>query len=213
MALRRFGKAAFAVLFRSIRPAPSVPEKRRPRGGRIRAFPEDLDVGDILWVDGALFVTKTGELTGDARRYRLLTKALRPLPEKWHGLSDVETRYRQRYVDLLVNDEVRGIFVRRNRIISFLRDYLSRRDFREVETPISAGGGGATARPFVTHHNALDMDPLLPDRPRALLSGAPSGDWRRCSRSTGTSGTRGSTPAHPEFTMLEFYQHNPPSRT
>lgn len=208
MALRRFGKAAFAVLSDRSGRLQAYLKKDALGEGEYERFQRTVDVGDILWVDGALFVTKTGELTVDARRYRLLTKALRPLPEKWHGLSDVETRYRQRYVDLLVNEEVRGIFVRRNRIISFLRDYLSRRDFLEVETPMMQPvAGGATARPFVTHHNALDMDLYFRIAPELYLKRLLVGGLERVFEINRNFRNEGIDTQHnPEFTMLEFYQ-------
>jgi len=208
VALRRFGKATFVVL--------------SDRSGRLQAylkkdalgersyeqFLKSVDVGDILWVEGTLFITRTGELTADAAQYRLLTKSLRPLPEKWHGLSDVETRYRQRYVDLIVNEEVREIFRRRNRIISFLRDYLARRDFLEVETPMMQPvAGGATAKPFVTHHNALDMDLYLRIAPELYLKRLLVGGFERVFEINRNFRNEGiSTQHNPEFTMIEFYQ-------
>jgi lysyl-tRNA synthetase class 2 len=171
-------------------------------------FLSTVDAGDILWVEGTLFVTRTGELTVDAARYRMLAKGIRPLPEKWHGLSDVETRYRQRYVDLIVNEEVREIFRRRARIVSFLRDYLVRRDFLEVETPMMQPvAGGATARPFVTHHNALDMDLYLRIAPELYLKRLLVGGFERVFEINRNFRNEGiSTQHNPEFTMLEFYQ-------
>ena len=208
VALRRFGKATFLVL--------------SDRAGRLQAylkrdavgeaaydlFLSTVDAGDILWVEGTLFVTRTGELTVEAARYRMLTKGIRPLPEKWHGLSDVETRYRQRYVDLIVNEEVREIFRRRARIVSFLREYLVRRDFLEVETPMMQPvAGGATARPFVTHHNALDMDLYLRIAPELYLKRLLVGGFERVFEINRNFRNEGiSTQHNPEFTMLEFYQ-------
>ncbi len=208
LALRRFGKAAFAVLSDRTGRLQAYLKKDALGEREYELFQRTVDVGDILWVDGVLFVTRTGELTVDARKYRLLTKALRPLPEKWHGLSDVETRYRQRYVDLIVNEEVRSIFVRRNRIISFLRDYLSRRDFLEVETPMMQPvAGGATARPFVTHHNALDMDLYFRIAPELYLKRLLVGGLERVFEINRNFRNEGIDTQHnPEFTMLEFYQ-------
>ncbi len=164
--------------------------------------------GDILWVEGTLFITKTGELTVEARAFRLLTKSIRPLPEKWHGLSDVETRYRQRYVDLIVNEEVREIFLTRNRIVSFLRDYLTPRDFLEVETPMMQPvAGGATAQPFITHHNALDMDLYLRIAPELYLKRLLVGGFERVFEINRNFRNEGIDTQHnPEFTMIEFYQ-------
>ena len=208
VALRNFGKAAFLVL--------------ADRTGRLQAylkedgigeeaysrFRETVDVGDIAWVGGPLFITRTGELTVRAERFRLLSKSLRPLPEKWHGLADVETRYRQRYVDLIVNEEVRELFRTRSRIVSFLRDFLSARDFLEVETPMMQPvAGGAAARPFVTHHNALDMELYLRIAPELYLKRLLVGGLERVfeiNRSFRNEGI--STQHNPEFTMLEFYQ-------
>ncbi|MEW6720530.1 MAG: OB-fold nucleic acid binding domain-containing protein, partial [Thermodesulfobacteriota bacterium] len=119
MALRRFGKATFAVLSDRTGRLQAYLKKDGVGEAGYDRFLRTVDVGDILWVEGTLFITRTGELTVDAARFRLLTKSIRPLPEKWHGLSDVETRYRQRYVDLIVNEEVRGIFRRRSRVVSF----------------------------------------------------------------------------------------------
>ncbi|NLG48837.1 MAG: lysine--tRNA ligase, partial [Chloroflexi bacterium] len=121
-------------------------------------FRRDLDLGDFVCVEGPLFATKTGEITVQVEELKLLSKALRPLPEKWHGLKDVETRYRQRYLDLLANEDVRQVFITRSRIITAIRRFLDARGFLEVETPILQPiYGGAAARPFITHHNALDL--------------------------------------------------------
>jgi lysyl-tRNA synthetase class 2 len=208
MALRRFGKAAFVVLSDRTGRLQAYLKKDSLGEGAYDRFLKFVDVGDILWVEGKLFVTKTGELTVEASSYRLITKSIRPLPEKWHGLSDVETRYRQRYVDLIVNDEVRGIFRRRNRIVSFLRDYLARRDFLEVETPMMQPvAGGAAAKPFVTHHNALDMDLYLRIAPELYLKRLLVGGLERVFEINRNFRNEGiSTQHNPEFTMLEFYQ-------
>ena len=121
-------------------------------------FRRTVDVGDFLQASGHLFRTRTGEVSVHVTALQLIAKAIRPMPEKWHGLRDVETRYRQRYLDLMANEEVRGIFVARSRMITAIRRFLDERGFLEVETPILQPiYGGAAARPFVTHHNALDQ--------------------------------------------------------
>ncbi len=208
MALRRFGKAAFAVLSDRSGRLQAYLKKDSLGEAAYEQFLKTVDVGDILWVEGNLFITKTGELTVDASRFRLMTKSIRPLPEKWHGLSDVETRYRQRYVDLIVNEEIREIFRRRNRIISFLREYMARRDFLEVETPMMQPvAGGATAKPFVTHHNALDMDLYLRIAPELYLKRLLVGGFERVFEINRNFRNEGiSTQHNPEFTMMEFYQ-------
>ncbi len=166
-----------------------------------------LDVGDVVAAEGTLFRTKTGELTVRASKMFLLSKSLRPLPEKWHGLKDVETRYRQRYVDLIANEDVRGIFKKRARIISFMRKFLDDMDFLEVETPMMQPiPGGAAARPFTTHHNALDMRLYLRVAPELYLKRLVVGGYDRVyeiNRSFRNEGI--STMHNPEFTMLEFY--------
>ncbi|MGE5248076.1 MAG: lysine--tRNA ligase [Verrucomicrobiota bacterium] len=208
VALRRFGKATFIVLSDRSGRLQAYLKKDTLGEGPYEQFLKSADVGDIVWTEGTLFVTRTGELTVDAARWRLMTKALRPLPEKWHGLSDVETRYRQRYVDLIVNEEVRGIFRRRSRIISFVREYLTRRDFLEVETPMMQPvAGGATAKPFVTHHNALDMDLYLRIAPELYLKRLLVGGFERVFEINRNFRNEGiSTQHNPEFTMIEFYQ-------
>jgi lysyl-tRNA synthetase, class II len=168
----------------------------------------ELDVGDILEAEGMLTATKRGELSIEASRVRLLTKAYRPLPEKWHGLSDVETRYRQRYVDLIANPSVADVFRARSHIVRALRKTFDLAGFLEVETPtMHTLVGGAAARPFVTHHNALDMKLFLRIAPELFLKRLVVGGLERvyeigrCYRNEGIS-----TRHNPEFTMLEFYQ-------
>lgn len=205
---RRFGKAAFLVLSDRTGRLQAYLRKDHLGDAAYDLFQRTVDTGDIVWVDGTLFVTRTGELTVDAERFRLLSKAIRPLPEKWHGLSDVETRYRQRYVDLIVNEEVREIFRRRARIVSFLRSFLAKRDFLEVETPMMQPvAGGATARPFVTHHNTLDMDLYLRIAPELYLKRLLVGGFERVFEINRNFRNEGiSTQHNPEFTMIEFYQ-------
>lgn len=167
-----------------------------------------LDVGDYLGVEGQLFRTRTGELTVRARTVQLLSKSLRPLPEKWHGLTDVETRFRQRYLDLIVNRQVADAFRTRSRLITEIRRFLESRRFLEVETPMmQAMAGGAMARPFVTHHNALDLTLYLRIAPELYLKRLVVGGFDRVfeiNRSFRNEGI--STQHNPEFTMLEFYQ-------
>jgi lysyl-tRNA synthetase class 2 len=167
-----------------------------------------LDVGDIVAVSGHLFRTRTKELTLDAEDVRLLTKCLRPLPEKWHGLADVEARYRQRYVDLMVNGEAREVFEKRSRIIRLLRRFFEERDFLEVETPMMQPiPGGAAARPFITHHNTLDMELYLRVAPELFLKRLLVGGFDRVFELNRNFRNEGISVRHnPEFTMLEFYQ-------
>lgn len=207
MSLRLFGKAAFAHL--------------KDRTGQIQIYVrkdkinEDLfeifkifDIGDFIGVEGKIFRTRTGELTVLAERICLLTKSLRPLPEKWHGLKDVETRYRQRYVDLLVNSEVADTLKKRVKIIDGIRDFFKQRDFMEVETPMMQPiAGGATARPFVTHHNALNVDLFLRVAPELYLKRLVVGGFERVFEINRNFRNEGISIQHnPEFTMLEFYQ-------
>jgi len=170
-------------------------------------FSKNIDIGDIIEVGGTLFRTKTGELTLRVMKFRLLSKSLRPLPEKWHGLRDTELRYRQRYLDLIMNRDVVNIFIKRNKIISFIKDFLKSKGFVEVETPVMHPiPGGARAKPFITHHNALDMSLYLRIAPELYLKRLLVGgferiyEFARCFRNEGIS-----TVHNPEFTMLEFY--------
>ena len=166
-----------------------------------------FDIGDIIGINGRVSKTKTGELTLFASEVTLLSKSLQPLPEKWHGLKDVELRYRQRYVDLIVNPDVKKVFVLRSKIISALRDYLNERDYLEVETPMMQSiPGGATARPFKTHHNALDMDLYLRVAPELFLKRLVVGGMERVYEINRNFRNEGiSTEHNPEFTMVEFY--------
>ena len=207
MAIRHFGKAGFVTL--QDRSGTIQAHLRRDGLGE-HAFARyrGLDVGDLIGVRGRPFRTRTGELTIAASALALLVKALRPLPEKWHGLQDVEARYRQRYVDLIANPESRLVFQRRTAIIRYLRDFLAARDFLEVETPVMQPlYGGAAARPFVTHHNALDLDLFLRISPELYLKRLVVGGFERVFEVSRNFRNEGIDTTHfPEFTMLEFYQ-------
>ena len=166
------------------------------------------DIGDIIGVEGTLFKTRTGELSVRADSVRLLTKALRPLPEKYHGVTDQEIRYRQRYLDLIMNEPTRDTFRIRTQIVSYIRNFLIERDFLEVETPMmQVVPGGATARPFETYHNALDIDLYLRIAPELYLKRLVVGGFERVFEINRNFRNEGlSTRHNPEFTMLEFYQ-------
>lgn len=206
MAVRDFGKASFIHI--------------QDRSGRIQAYVRRdkvgeehfkifklLDIGDFIGIHGSFFRTKTGELTVLADSVQLLAKSLRPMPEKWHGLTDVETRYRQRYLDLVVNENVKQVFVLRSRIVQSVRDFFIRRNFLEVETPMMQPiPGGATARPFKTFHNALGMDLYLRIAPELYLKRLVVGGLERVFEINRNFRNEGISVKHnPEFTMLEFY--------
>ena len=173
-----------------------------------RPFAKSLDLGDIVGVSGALHKSGKGDLYVSMDRPQLLTKSLRPLPDKYHGLADQEIRYRQRYVDLIVNPEVRDLFKVRTEVISFIRNYLNSNHFMEVETPmLQTIPGGAAARPFITHHNALDLDMYLRIAPELYLKRLVVGGFERVYEINRNFRNEGlSTRHNPEFTMLEFYQ-------
>ncbi|MEO8170198.1 MAG: lysine--tRNA ligase [Oxalobacteraceae bacterium] len=165
------------------------------------------DLGDILGAEGTLFQTKTGELSIKVTSLRLLTKSLRPLPDKYHGLSDQETKYRQRYVDLIMNEETRRTFKARTATVSSIRRFMEKNDFMEVETPmLHTIPGGATAKPFITHHNALDMQMFLRIAPELYLKRLVVGGFDRVFEVNRNFRNEGVSPRHnPEFTMMEFY--------
>jgi lysyl-tRNA synthetase class 2 len=173
-----------------------------------RSFAKSLDLGDIVGISGALHKSGKGDLYVNMESYQLLTKSLRPLPDKYHGLADQEIRYRQRYVDLIVNPEIRDLFRVRTQVIEFIRSYLNGNQFMEVETPmLQVIPGGATARPFVTHHNALDIDMYLRIAPELYLKRLVVGGFERVYEINRNFRNEGlSTRHNPEFTMLEFYQ-------
>ncbi len=204
--LRRFGKASFAHL-QDRSGKVQVYVKRDVVGDDAYAAFKCIDVGDFAGVVGRPFRTKTGELTLEASEVRVLTKSLRPLPEKWHGLTDVEARYRQRYLDLVSNPEVRETFRIRSRIIDGIRRFFIARDFLEVETPMMQPiPGGAAARPFVTHHNALDIELYLRIAPELYLKRLLVGGFERVFEINRNFRNEGISVRHnPEFTMLEFY--------
>ncbi len=172
-----------------------------------KIFKKLIDIGDIVGVKGTLFRTRTGELTLEVKEMTPLTKSLRPLPEKWHGLKDVEKRYRQRYLDLIVNPEVRDIFKTRSKLIQKIRDFLNSRGFMEVETPIlQTVASGAAAKPFITHYNALDIDVYLRIAPELYLKRLIVGGLDRVYEIGRNFRNEGiSTRHNPEFTMIEWY--------
>jgi lysyl-tRNA synthetase class 2 len=207
MFLRKMGKASFLQI-QDETGRLQLYVKRDVVGEEPYSLFKKLDIGDIAGFSGTLFRTKTGELTLQAATLRLVTKSLRPLPEKFHGLTDVETRYRQRYVDLIVNPEVRDTFRKRVEIIRLIRDFLVNRGFMEVETPMMQPiAGGATAKPFKTHHNALGMDLYLRVAPELYLKRLLVGGFEKVFEINRNFRNEGlSTRHNPEFTMLEFYQ-------
>lgn len=168
---------------------------------------KNLDIGDIIGVKGILFRTKTGELTIQAEDFTLLCKSLRPLPEKWHGLKDLETRCRQRYVDLIVNPHIKDLFLKRSKLIQAIRNFFDEKGFLEVETPMMHQiPGGATARPFKTHHNALGIDLYLRIAPELYLKQLLVGGYEKVYEINKNFRNEGISSKHnPEFTMLEFY--------
>ncbi len=206
MTIRDMGKTIFADLRDGTAKIQIMAGKNGLGEEGLEAF-KKFDIGDIAAVEGTVFYTRTNELSIKAEKITLLAKSLQPLPEKWHGLTNVETRYRQRYVDLISNEEVKEIFVKRAKTISAIRRYLDERGFLEVETPMmQAIPGGANARPFETHHNALDMKLFLRVAPELYLKRLIVGGYDRVYEINRNFRNEGiSTMHNPEFTMLEFY--------
>ncbi len=207
MAINKFGKSAF-IRFRDRTGMLQAYLQKNKLGEEAYTLFKQLDMGDFIGLTGTIFQTKTGEWTLLVETVTLLCKSMRPLPEKFHGLKDPEKRYRQRYLDLLMNAEGRKIFIRRSRIIQTIRNFLLERDFLEVETPMMQPiPGGAEARPFITHHNALNMDLFLRIAPELYLKRLVIGGLERVFEINRNFRNEGvSTRHNPEFTMLEFYQ-------
>jgi lysyl-tRNA synthetase class 2 len=207
LGIRKMGKASFFHIHDRRGRIQVYARKNRLGDDAYTSF-QSMDIGDVVGVQGRLFRTKTKELTIEAGGIRLLAKCLRPLPEKWHGLADVEARYRQRYLDLMVNPEVREVFEKRSRIIRLLRHFFEERDFLEVETPMMQTiPGGAAARPFITHHNTLDLELYLRVAPELFLKRLLVGGFDRVFELNRNFRNEGISVRHnPEFTMLEFYQ-------
>ena len=207
MAIRGFGKASFCHISDGLQKLQFYVKANLVDADTFALF-NLLDAGDIVGVEGRLFRTKTGELTILVEKLEFLAKCFLPLPEKWHGLTDVEIRYRQRYLDLIVNPDVRQIFEKRARIVQHIRRFLEARGYLEVETPMMHPiAGGATARPFITHHNTLDIDLYLRVAPELNLKRLTAGGMERVYEINRNFRNEGiSTQHNPEFTMLEFYQ-------
>jgi len=205
VSIRDFGKAIFAHI-QDATGKIQIYFKKDVLGEK-QVIVKKLDIGDIIGLKGRLFRTRTNELTIEVKDFVILTKSLRPLPEKWHGLKDVETRYRQRYVDLIVNPDVRQTFAQRRVIIKAIRDFLESQEFIEVETPMMQQiPGGATARPFKTHHIALGIDLYLRIAPELYLKRLLVGGYERVYELNRNFRNEGiSTKHNPEFSMLEFY--------
>lgn len=206
ISLRRFGKAAFAHI-RDGSGQLQIYFKKDRLGQEGFARFEKVDIGDFLGIEGRLFRTKTNELTIEARSLTFLAKSLHPLPEKWHGLTDVALRYRMRYLDLIANPEVQQVFIQRGKIIDAMRRFLNERGFLEVETPMMHSiPGGAVARPFITHHNTLGIDLYLRIAPELYLKRLIVGGFERVYEINRNFRNEGISTIHnPEFTMLEFY--------
>ncbi len=207
MAMRKFGKVSFCHIQDESGSIQLYAARDTLGQDSYKVF-KKYDIGDIIWAEGTLFRTRTNELTLMVREARLVTKSLQPLPEKYHGLTDKELRYRHRYIDLVMNREVRDTFRMRSRIVQLLRQYFSSEGFLEVETPMMQPiVGGATARPFVTHHNALDIDLFLRIAPELYLKRLLVGGFEKVFELNRNFRNEGISIQHnPEFTMLEFYE-------
>ncbi|MBW1997191.1 MAG: lysine--tRNA ligase [Deltaproteobacteria bacterium] len=206
MSIRDFGRASFIHLKDATGRIQAYIRKDKVGELQYRVF-KLLDIGDFIGIKGSFFRTRTNELTILAKEIKLLSKSMRPLPEKWHGLSDVETRYRQRYLDLIVNDPVREVFIRRTKILQSIRNFFMARGFLEVETPMMQPiPGGATAKPFKTFHNALGINLYLRVAPELYLKRLVVGGMEKVFEINRNFRNEGISVQHnPEFTMLEFY--------
>ncbi|CAN2041540.1 lysine--tRNA ligase/Ap4A synthetase/Ap3A synthetase [Candidatus Magnetomoraceae bacterium gMMP-15] len=207
VAVNSFGKSAF-IRFKDRSGKMQAYIRKNQVGSDSYALFKKMDIGDFIGLKGEVFQTKTGEWTLLADEIRLLSKSLRPLPEKFHGLKDPEKRYRQRYLDLIMNEDVKEIFIKRSKIIQEMRAFLIKKDFLEVETPMMQPvAGGAEATPFKTHHNALGMDLFLRIAPELYLKRLVVGGYERVFEINRNFRNEGiSTRHNPEFTMIEFYQ-------
>lgn len=207
MAINRFGKASF-IRFRDRTGQLQAYVRRDKIGDEAFFLFKQLDIGDFVGLSGGMFKTRTGEWTLLVKELKLVCKSIRPLPEKYHGLKDPEKRYRRRYIDLIMNSDVRDVFLKRSGIIQAIRTFLLDRDFLEVETPMMQPvPGGAEATPFVTHHNALGMDLFLRIAPELYLKRLVIGGFERVFEINRSFRNEGVSSRHnPEFTMLEFYQ-------
>ena len=206
MSLRWHGKTVFADL-KDNEGKIQIYLRKNDLGDQLFEVVQNLDIGDWIGIEGVLFKTKAGEITVQVKSFVLLCKSLRPLPEKWHGLSDVETRYRKRYLDLIANQEVKETFIKRSNIIGMIRDHLSSEGFVEVETPMMQPiPGGATAKPFITHHNSLNLDLYLRIAPELYLKRLLVGGIEKVFEINRNFRNEGLSRYHnPEFTMMECY--------
>lgn len=207
MACREHGKSRFYDL-KDVSGRIQLYVQKDAVGADVFDFLNNLDIGDFVGVEGETFKTRTGEPTLKVTKIKVLSKSLRPLPEKWHGLTNVETRYRQRYVDLVMNDDVKSVFVTRSRIVTEIRRFLDEKGFIEVETPMMQSiPGGAAGKPFKTHHEALGIDLYLRIAPELFLKRLLVGGLDRVYEINRNFRNEGISPRHnPEFTMLELYQ-------
>ena len=207
MAIRLFGRLIFATL-KDFSSTMQIALQEKTLGKeKFKFFKKYVDIGDFIGVEGTIFKTKMGEITVDTSNYELLSKAIRPLPEKWHGITDKELCYRQRYLDLLMNKETIERFITRTKIVKSIRNFLDKNGFYEVETPVlQTKPSGAIATPFVTHHNALDIDLYLRIAPETYLKRCIAGGFERVYEFARSFRNEGMDPSHlQDFTMLEYY--------